>query len=250
MSCHVENRSPIKVEILRDSFRDEAFEKSKAAIFSPHLKTDEHANALCPTNFPECQLKDGTVEVDGHPFELVPTVPQDAVEWCMLCGLPFAAFWGKFNCRMCGKVVCTQCSPSQRRIRFNRNPSISYATQIFGYGLQRVDFQCFTKAYNKAFLALQASARDSSIPRSFFAAADDAMIPPINTGPEDDTDENWPAISIAMYAMFKVSVNPNRGNDEELICLVHSRYFRLVNWHRRNCSDDGRVVLTVKWPSA
>lgn len=43
-------------------------------------------------------------------------VPDSASKQCMICKQKFTAFVRKHHCRMCGRVVCSQCSPDKADI--------------------------------------------------------------------------------------------------------------------------------------
>ena len=40
-------------------------------------------------------------------------VPDSASKQCMLCEQKFSAFIRKHHCRMCGRVICSSCSPDK-----------------------------------------------------------------------------------------------------------------------------------------
>ena len=43
-------------------------------------------------------------------------VPDSASKQCMICKQKFTAFVRKHHCRMCGRVVCSHCSPDKADI--------------------------------------------------------------------------------------------------------------------------------------
>ena len=43
-------------------------------------------------------------------------VPDSASKHCMICKQKFTAFIRKHHCRMCGRVVCSHCSPEKADI--------------------------------------------------------------------------------------------------------------------------------------
>lgn len=43
-------------------------------------------------------------------------VPDSVSNQCMLCKQKFSAFVRKHHCRMCGRIVCSQCSPHKADI--------------------------------------------------------------------------------------------------------------------------------------
>ena len=49
-------------------------------------------------------------------FQRAVWVPDSASKQCMICKQKFSAFIRKHHCRMCGRVVCSNCSPEKADI--------------------------------------------------------------------------------------------------------------------------------------
>ncbi len=65
-------------------------------------------------------------------------MPDAASKQCMICKQKFSAFVRKHHCRMCGRVVCSTCSPEKADIT-----KLSGGTKGSGSGkLERVCKSC------------------------------------------------------------------------------------------------------------
>ena len=51
-----------------------------------------------------------------HMYQKAVWVPDAASKQCMICKQKFSAFVRKHHCRMCGRVVCSACSPEKADI--------------------------------------------------------------------------------------------------------------------------------------